>query len=261
MTEYKKVITNIGEQIISRKGLNNEELKISYIAIGDANGSIYEPNKNQTELVNQLDLLPITEYIDDAPQHRFIADIPQDIDYYTIREIGLIDNEGNLIEIAQIEMPTKYNDESLLQELQIGMLLEITQSDNIVIVVDGTTITKIKNAVTELQNRDYLTWEDFTENNWSYNEDTTLYEYEVKNLKAVAGVYRLRNGIKDKLTNIDISVNTITEKITIISLVAFTGSALGSEKVNILPIDDENSEITLTDDEIDRLTVDDWEDI
>lgn len=150
MTEYKKVITNIGEQIISRKGLDNEELNISYIAIGDANGSMYEPSKTQTELVNQLDLLPITEYIDNAPQHRFIADIPQDIDYYTIREIGLIDVDGNLIQVAQIEMPTKYNDGSLLQELQIGMLLEITQADNIVIVVDSTEIAQIKNDISAL---------------------------------------------------------------------------------------------------------------
>ena len=44
MAEFKKVITNKGQELITTAAFDSGELAVKYIVIGDANGESYEPS-------------------------------------------------------------------------------------------------------------------------------------------------------------------------------------------------------------------------
>lgn len=146
MTSYKKLFTNYGQEKITDAVCDEGEVKISKIVIGDGNGALYEPSKTQTELVNQLDVLDITDFEKNGNVCRFFAEIPSDTDYYIIREIGLTDDEDNLIWVSQFEMETVSNIDNVVTENIIGIQLEFEQGVT-VSLVDTSVLTASKDYV------------------------------------------------------------------------------------------------------------------
>ena len=148
MAEFKKVITNKGQELITAAAFDSGELAVKYIVIGDANGESYEPSEEQTVLVNQRNKLLITERIVNSPtRYTFLVQIPQDIDYYIIREIGLVDENDNLIEIAQMEQETYIQSDNLVQQLTIGIQIDVGQSSTVIVLADTNIETASKDFV------------------------------------------------------------------------------------------------------------------
>ena len=150
MAEFKKVITNKGQELITASALDSGELAVKYIVIGDANGESYEPTAEQTVLVNQRNKLLITERIVNSPiSYTFFVQIPQNIDYYIIREIGLLDENDNLIEIAQMKQETYIQSDNLVQQLTIGIQIDVGQSNTVIVLADTNIETASKNFVND----------------------------------------------------------------------------------------------------------------
>ena len=148
MTEFKKIITNTGQELITSAALASGELVVKSIVIGDANGESYEPNAEQTTLVNQRNKLLITERIvNSTTSYTFLTQIPNDIDYYVIREIGLLDQNDNLIEIAQMEQETYIQSDNLIQQLTIGIQIDVGQSSVVIVLADTNIETASKDFV------------------------------------------------------------------------------------------------------------------
>ena len=146
MTSYKKLFTNYGQEKIADAVCDEGEVKISKMVIGDGNGALYEPLKTQTELVNQLDILDITDFEKNGNICRFFAEIPSDTDYYIIREIGLTDDKDNLIWVSQFEMETVSNIDNVVTENIIGIQLEFEQGVT-VSLVDTSVLTASRDYV------------------------------------------------------------------------------------------------------------------
>lgn len=146
MTSYKKLFTDYGQDKITDAVCDEGEVKISKMVIGDGNGALYEPLKTQTELVNQLDILDITDFEKNGNVCRFFAEIPSNTDYYIIREIGLIDDENKLIWVSQFEMETVSNIDNVVTENIIGIQLEFEQGVT-VSLVDTSVLTASKDYV------------------------------------------------------------------------------------------------------------------
>ena len=148
MSEYTKIITNKGLELITSAAFNSGELVVKSIVIGDANGQNYVPTATQTSLINKRQELQISEMIVNSDtSYTFLAQIPQDIDYFIIREIGLIDVNDNLIEIAQIEQETYIQSDNLVQQLTIGIQIDVGQSSTVIVLADTNIETASKNYV------------------------------------------------------------------------------------------------------------------
>lgn len=97
-----KLITTIGlNKINSATPL--DQLNITHIAIGDGNGSFPTLSVSDTALTNELDRkLCSAPFRDDSDptKLKFEIQIPPDEGGYVIREIGLFDNDGDLISVA-----------------------------------------------------------------------------------------------------------------------------------------------------------------
>ena len=76
---------------------------LSQMAIGDGNGSNYEPSNDMTSLKNEVYRTSINQiYTDPEQPNQLIIEgiIPPDVGGFTIREVGIIDSDGDFFAIG-----------------------------------------------------------------------------------------------------------------------------------------------------------------
>ena len=140
--EFYSIITNKGLDLITKALSNGTKLNLEYIAVGDSNGAYYEPNPNQTSLVNERYRAKISEVTELVAK----AQIPNDIGGFYIREVGIFDDKNNLILIAK--QPETYKpivSEGSTKELWIKVLIQAINPDVLELKID----TSIQTATVE----------------------------------------------------------------------------------------------------------------
>ena len=113
---FTNKLTIKGQQKKALAEANNTPLNITTFKVGDGNGSYYEPNENQTALVN----VKYTGTFTAGTQSQIVINpsasnevlykcfIPADVGGFTIRELGLFDNNGDLILICKLPAQDKF---------------------------------------------------------------------------------------------------------------------------------------------------------
>lgn len=105
MTDFYSIPTTLGAAKIAAAANVNQELTITHMAFGDANGLPYLPvtRVNSTTLLNERHRVAI-EYLnqDSANANVYItkARIPAAIGGFEVNEIGLFDSDGDMIYLA-----------------------------------------------------------------------------------------------------------------------------------------------------------------
>lgn len=143
MSEFYSIITKKGLELITEAIANETKINLEYIAIGDSNGAYYEPNEEQTTLINEKYRARISEVTELIAK----AQIPNDIGGFYIREIGVLDNQNNLILIAK--QPETYKpiiSQGSAKELWIKVIIQAINSEVLELKVD----TSIQTATVEL---------------------------------------------------------------------------------------------------------------
>lgn len=143
MREFYSIITKKGLELITEAIANETKINLEYIAIGDSNGAYYEPNEEQTTLINEKYRARISEVTELIAK----AQIPNDIGGFYIREIGVLDNQNNLILIAK--QPETYKpiiSQGSAKELWIKVIIQAINSKVLELKVD----TSIQTATVEL---------------------------------------------------------------------------------------------------------------
>ena len=153
MSQYGTLITNVGLAKIANAQVTQSTVGLAYIALGDGNGAHYVSTQNQTTLVNEVWRGPIANLsIDPNNSNRVIADavIPTSTGGYTIREIGLFDEDNNLIAVGQY--PETYKpqlNEGISGELLIHFTIETANADVVTLAIDPTVIIASRTYVDE----------------------------------------------------------------------------------------------------------------
>ena len=143
MSQFYSIITNKGLELINHDLSIGKKLNLEHIAVGDSNGSYYEPDANQTELVNEKYRAKISEVTELVAK----AQIPNDVGGFYIREVGIFDDENNLILIAK--QPETYKpiiEEGSSKELWIKVLIQAINHEVLELKID----TSIQTATIEL---------------------------------------------------------------------------------------------------------------
>ena len=143
MSEFYSIITKKGFKLITEAIANETKINLEYIAVGDSNGDYYEPNEEQTTLVNEKYRARISEVTELVAK----AQIPNDVGGFYIREIGVLDNQNNLILIAK--QPETYKpiiSQGSAKELWIKVIIQAINSEVLELKVD----TSIQTATVEL---------------------------------------------------------------------------------------------------------------
>ncbi|HFF9104262.1 TPA: phage tail protein [Escherichia coli] len=136
--KYFAILTNQGAARLANAAALGTKLNLTQMAVGDANGTLPTPEPAQTKLINQKRIAPLNLLtVDPANTSQIIAEqiIPENKGGFWIREIGLYDDDGILIAVANC--PETYK-----PQLQEGS--GRTQTIRMILIVSSTSAITLK---------------------------------------------------------------------------------------------------------------------
>lgn len=102
-TQFYSLITKYGESVISQAVANNTPVPLKTMAIGDGNGTPTTPSESQTTLINEVYRAEITDLLQDSETpNQVIAEllVPETVGGFTVREVGIYDDQNKLVAVA-----------------------------------------------------------------------------------------------------------------------------------------------------------------
>ncbi|HHU0926661.1 TPA: tail fiber protein [Escherichia coli] len=149
--KYYAILTNQGAARLANATMLGSKLNLTRMAVGDANGVLPTPDPAQTKLINQKRIAPLNLLsVDPNNQSQIIAEqiIPESEGGFWIREIGLYDDKGVLIAVANC--PETYKPQ--LQEgsgrtQTIRMILAVTNTEAITLKIDPSVVLATRKYV------------------------------------------------------------------------------------------------------------------
>lgn len=136
--KYFAILTNQGAAKLANATALGTKLNLTQLAVGDGNGVLPTPDAAQTKLINQKRIKPLNVLsVDPNNSSQIIAEqiIPENEGGFWIREIGLYDDEGVLIAVANC--PETYK-----PQLQEGS--GRTQTIRMILIVSSTSAVSLK---------------------------------------------------------------------------------------------------------------------
>lgn len=150
-TKYFAILTNQGAARLANAIALGTKLNITQMAVGDGNGTLPTPDPAQTKLINQTRIALINSLgVDANDAGQIIAEqiIPENEGGFFIREIGLYDDAGILIAVANC--PETYK--PLLAEgsgrtQTIRMILVVSSTSAITLKIDPSVVLATRKYV------------------------------------------------------------------------------------------------------------------
>ena len=105
-TKFKTIITTAGaEKLAAATVPGGKKVNITVMAVGDGGGTLPEPNAGQTKLINEVWRHALNKISQDSRNNNYIVAelvIPPEVGGFWMRELGLYDDEGALIAVANM---------------------------------------------------------------------------------------------------------------------------------------------------------------
>lgn len=133
-TQFMAILTAVGEAKLANAQALGIPWNITQLGVGDANGAEPTPDRLQTELINEQRLAPLNQLIvSPANASIIVAEqvIPEDVGGWWIREIGLYDEAGDLVAVANCPptfKPLLAQGSGRTQVVRLNLLVSSTQS-------------------------------------------------------------------------------------------------------------------------------------
>lgn len=154
-TTYFSVVTDIGARKMLERTQQHEKLQITEFAVGDGGGQYYEPTTDMTALKKEVWRGSIHSCkISEESENILIVDsvIPADKGGFTIREMAIFDDEGDMIAICNTPDTAKVRvTDGVVHELMLSMEVLLTNTDSTELVVDPNVVTATKADVEALR--------------------------------------------------------------------------------------------------------------
>ncbi|WP_080762692.1 phage tail-collar fiber domain-containing protein [Pectobacterium carotovorum] len=150
---YFALLTNIGAARLANATALGNRLNISQMAVGDGGGVLPIPNPAQTALINEQRRAALNSLsVDPKNPSQIIAEqvIPENEGGWWVREVGLFDDDGNLIAVANC--PETYK--PLLQQgsgrvQTVRMILIVSSTDAVTLKIDPAVVLATRSYVDE----------------------------------------------------------------------------------------------------------------
>ncbi|CZR96763.1 MULTISPECIES: phage tail protein [Clostridioides] len=142
--QFYTILTNIGKAKIANAGMLGKSVVLEKIQAGDGGGNYYNPTEDQTALKNKVWEGNINAFDKDENNPNWIiatACVPGSIGGFTVREMALIDNEGDMIAICK--SPETYKPKvgnEAMKDLYLKFIIEVSNVEKVTLVVDPTAI-------------------------------------------------------------------------------------------------------------------------
>lgn len=128
---YYSTITDVGAALISNAPLLGTKVDIVQIAVGDANGTPYRPSPTMTALKHETWRGAVTQYVKESNNIIIVHGvIPASVGGFVIREVAILDDEGNTIAIGNTpDLPKVTVEEGFNFDLELRMRIIVTNAE------------------------------------------------------------------------------------------------------------------------------------
>ena len=145
--EYYTITTNACDAAIAQALQTGISKTFKILAVGDGNGSYYEPAKTQTVLRREVWRGDAVTLVDPDNPRRVIveADIPANVGGFTVREAGIFDEAGTMMVVSKQPLSEKVAPESgASNDMVIRLRVEVSDASAVTITVDQSAIRATK---------------------------------------------------------------------------------------------------------------------
>ncbi|MDT3554349.1 phage tail protein [Cronobacter sakazakii] len=149
--KYFALLTNQGAARLANAAALGTKLNLTQLAVGDGGGSLPVPDATQTRLINEKRRAPLNMLsVDPVNTSQIIAEqiIPESEGGYWIREIGLYDDAGVLIAVANC--PETYKPqlkEGSGRTQTIRLVLVVSATDAVALKIDPSVVLATRKYV------------------------------------------------------------------------------------------------------------------
>ncbi|WP_437887764.1 phage tail-collar fiber domain-containing protein [Phytobacter sp. V91] len=150
-SKYYALLTERGAVKLAAATALGNQVKITHMAVGDGNGALPTPTASQTALVNEKRRAALNSLtIDPANPSQIIAEqvIPEGDGGFWIREIGVYDDDGELIAVSN--SPETYKPilaEGSGRTQVIRMVLIVSSTDAVTLKIDPSVVLATRKYV------------------------------------------------------------------------------------------------------------------
>ncbi|MES9873160.1 MAG: phage tail protein [Candidatus Sedimenticola sp. 6PFRAG7] len=151
MNKYYTLLTQTGQAQLANALALDQPLALSTLVLGDGNGAYQPPTEKQTALVNKVWHGPINAIARDSDNPNWLvieAVVPEEVGGFTVREVGVLDDNDNLI--AMGAYPETYKPqlvEGSGRDLYIRMILQISNADQVELKIDPAIVLATRRYV------------------------------------------------------------------------------------------------------------------
>ncbi|EMH5723816.1 phage tail protein [Citrobacter freundii] len=204
-TKFKTIITTAGAAKLAAATVpGGKKVNLTAMAVGDGGGALPEPNVGQVKLINEVWRHALNKISQDNKNKNYIVAelvIPPDVGGFWMRELGLYDDAGTLIAVANMA-------ESYKPKLAEGsgraqtcrMVIIVSNVDSVALSIDATTVMATQDYVDDklAEHEQSRRHPDATLNEKGFVQLSSATDSESESHaatpKAVKAVYDLANG-------------------------------------------------------------------
>lgn len=148
---YYTILTDLGLTRLAEAHASGVPVVFAEVAVGDGGGAEYEPVSTQTALVNEVwrgDVNAVDQDPANDTHVRVEAIIPADDGGFTIREVGIFNDAGELLAVAKHPPTYKATPaEGVTTQHYLRPVLAVTDADDVTLTVDTSIVTATREYV------------------------------------------------------------------------------------------------------------------
>ena len=149
--KYFAIVTDVGQSKIAQAVAGGQKLNITTFLVGDSNGEYYIPTSDMTAIKNEVWRGTISEadVVQDAQKLlRITTVIPAEVSGFIVREIGLLDETGELVAIGNApDLPKVRLEDGASTELKLTMRLAVKNTEALSFTIDPHTVIMTKDML------------------------------------------------------------------------------------------------------------------
>lgn len=149
--KYYTILTKTGQAKIANALAYGRKLSLTQFALGDGNGASYDPDENQTALRHEVYRAAVANVImsdESIGMLEINMAVPADIGGFTVREMGIFDDAGDLIAIAKTpDDPKPTAASGAAKDVVYRLFIIVSNAEVIEIKIDPTVAVATKAEV------------------------------------------------------------------------------------------------------------------
>lgn len=149
--KYYTILTQIGQAKIANALAYGRKISFTHFALGDGGGASYDPDENQTALKNEVYRAAVANVLmsdESIGMLEINMAVPADTGGFTVREMGVFDEAGDLIAIAKTpDDPKPTAASGAAKDVVYRLFIILSNTDAIEIKIDPTVTVATKKEI------------------------------------------------------------------------------------------------------------------